>query len=49
LITMVSVPIGIYLIANAGRPTVHAWGMSMATDTAFALGALALARAKISA
>jgi Na+/H+ antiporter NhaA len=36
------VPIGIYLIANAGRPSVHAWGMSMATDTAFALGALAL-------
>jgi Na+/H+ antiporter NhaA len=36
------VPIGIYLIANAGRASVHAWGMSMATDTAFALGALAL-------
>jgi Na+/H+ antiporter NhaA len=36
------VPISIYLIANAGRPSVHAWGMSMATDTAFALGALAL-------
>jgi Na+/H+ antiporter NhaA len=36
------VPIGIYLIVNAGRPTAHAWGASMATDTAFALGALAL-------
>jgi Na+/H+ antiporter NhaA len=36
------VPIGIYLIVNAGRPTMHAWGISMATDTAFALGALAL-------
>ncbi len=36
------VPIGIYLIANAGRTSAHAWGMSMATDTAFALGALAL-------
>jgi Na+/H+ antiporter NhaA len=35
-------PIGIYLAVNAGRPTAHAWGMSMATDTAFALGALAL-------
>jgi Na+/H+ antiporter NhaA len=35
-------PIGIYLIVNAGRPTAHAWGVSMATDTAFALGALAL-------
>jgi Na+/H+ antiporter NhaA len=37
-----AVPIGIYLIANAGQPTQHAWGMSMSTDTAFALGALAL-------
>ena len=36
------VPIGIYLIVNAGQPTAHAWGVSMATDTAFALGALAL-------
>jgi Na+/H+ antiporter NhaA len=36
------VPIGIYLIANAGRPSAHAWGISMSTDTAFALGALAL-------
>jgi Na+/H+ antiporter NhaA len=36
------VPIGVYLIVNAGRPTAHAWGMSMSTDTAFALGALAL-------
>jgi Na+/H+ antiporter NhaA len=35
-------PIAIYLIANAGRPSAHAWGTSMATDTAFALGALAL-------
>ena len=36
------VPISIYLIANVGRPSAHAWGTSMATDTAFALGALAL-------
>ncbi len=36
------VPIGIYLIVNAGRPTQHGWGMAMSTDTAFALGALAL-------
>jgi Na+/H+ antiporter NhaA len=36
------VPIGIYLIANAGRPSQHGWGMAMATDTAFALGVLAL-------
>jgi len=36
------VPIGIYLAANAGRPSEHGWGMAMSTDTAFALGALAL-------
>src|SRR5580704_7705769 len=36
------VPVGIYLAVNAGRPSAHAWGMSMSTDTAFALGALAL-------
>jgi len=37
------VPIAIYLAFNAGRPTVHGWGAVMSTDTAFALGALALA------
>jgi Na+/H+ antiporter NhaA len=37
-----AVPVIIFLIANAGRPGLHAWGMSMSTDTAFALGALAL-------
>jgi Na+/H+ antiporter NhaA len=37
------VPIAIYLAANAGRPTAHGWGSTMSTDTAFALGALALA------
>jgi Na+/H+ antiporter NhaA len=36
------VPIGIYLIVNAGQPSEHGWGMAMSTDTAFALGALAL-------
>jgi Na+/H+ antiporter NhaA len=36
------VPIALYLIINAGRPTQGGWGMAMATDTAFALGALAL-------
>jgi Na+/H+ antiporter NhaA len=36
------VPIGIYLVVNAGRPSEHGWGMAMSTDTAFALGALAL-------
>ena len=37
------VPIAIYLALNAGRPTAHGWGAAMSTDTAFALGALALA------
>jgi Na+/H+ antiporter NhaA/glutaredoxin len=37
------VPIAIFLAFNAGRPTAHGWGAAMSTDTAFALGALALA------
>src|SRR5438067_4691850 len=37
-----AVPIGIYLAANAGRPSAHGWGAAMSTDTAFALGMLAL-------
>jgi Na+/H+ antiporter NhaA len=40
------VPIAIYLAFNAGRPTSHGWGAAMSTDTAFALGALALAGGK---
>ena len=36
------VPVGIYLAVNASRPTVHGWGAAMSTDTAFALGMLAL-------
>jgi Na+/H+ antiporter NhaA len=36
------VPIAIYLAFNAGRNTAHGWGAAMSTDTAFALGALAL-------
>jgi Na+/H+ antiporter NhaA len=41
-LTGMAVPIVIYLLANAGRPALHGWGMAMSTDTAFALGALAL-------
>ncbi|MET8565969.1 Na+/H+ antiporter NhaA [Streptomyces flaveolus] len=37
-----AVPIGIYLAVNAGHGTAHGWGAAMSTDTAFALGALAL-------
>ena len=36
------VPVGIYLAINAGRPTAAGWGTAMSTDTAFALGMLAL-------
>ena len=35
-------PVAIYLAMNAGRSTVHGWGAAMSTDTAFALGMLAL-------
>jgi Na+/H+ antiporter NhaA len=37
-----AVPIGIYLAFNAGRATAGGWGTAMSTDTAFALGMLAL-------
>ncbi len=36
------VPVAIYLAANAGRSSAHGWGAAMSTDTAFALGMLAL-------
>jgi Na+/H+ antiporter NhaA len=36
------VPIAIYLAFNAGQPSAHGWGTAMSTDTAFALGILAL-------
>jgi Na+/H+ antiporter NhaA len=35
-------PIAIYLAFNAGGAGAHGWGAAMSTDTAFALGALAL-------
>jgi Na+/H+ antiporter NhaA len=36
-------PVCIYLGLNWGTPNAHGWGAAMSTDTAFALGALALA------
>jgi len=36
------VPVVIYLAINAGHASVHDWGTAMSTDTAFALGMLAL-------
>jgi Na+/H+ antiporter NhaA len=36
------VPVLIFLVVNAGRSSAHGWGAAMSTDTAFALGMLAL-------
>ena len=35
-------PVAIYLAFNAGRSGAHGWGAAMSTDTAFALGIVAL-------
>ena len=35
-------PVAIYLAFNAGQPSAHGWGAAMSTDSAFALGMLAL-------
>ncbi len=37
-----AIPVLIYLAFNAGGPGAHGWGAAISTDTAFALGALAL-------
>ena len=37
-----AVPVAIYLAFNAGGAGAHGWGAAMSTDTAFALGVLAL-------
>ncbi len=37
-----AVAVAIYLLVNAGRPSMQGWGVAMSTDTAFALGVLAL-------
>ncbi len=36
------VPVAIFLAINAGHSSTHGWGIAMSTDTAFALGLLAL-------
>jgi Na+/H+ antiporter NhaA len=36
------IPVLIYLAFNAGGRSAHGWGVAMSTDTAFALGTLAL-------
>jgi Na+/H+ antiporter NhaA len=42
------VPVAIFLAVNAGHPSAHGWGVAMSTDTAFALGVLALVRRRFS-
>ena len=37
-----AVAVAIYLAFNAGEGSAHGWGIAMSTDTAFALGLLAL-------
>ena len=37
-----AVPVAIYLAFNSGHPSADGWGAAMSTDTAFALGVLAL-------
>ncbi len=37
-----TVAVAIYLVFNLGRSSAHGWGVAMSTDTAFALGLLAL-------
>ncbi|MFC4532672.1 Na+/H+ antiporter NhaA [Sphaerisporangium dianthi] len=43
------VPIGAYLLVNAGEPLAHGWGAAMSTDTAFAMGMLALVASRFPA
>jgi Na+/H+ antiporter NhaA len=40
--------IAAYLAVNAGRSSAHGWGVVLATDTAFALGVLAIAGPRLS-
>jgi Na+/H+ antiporter NhaA len=42
-----TVPVGIYLAVNSGGSGTGGWGAAMSTDTAFALGALALLTPRI--
>jgi Na+/H+ antiporter NhaA len=41
-------PVGIYLALNAGSSSADGWGVAMSTDTAFALGVLALVGPRLS-
>ncbi len=41
-LTGMAIPLAVYLAFNAGRPSAHGWGVAMSTDTALALGLLAM-------
>lgn len=41
-ISSMIVPVLLYLAVNSGHPTTQGWGAAMSTDTAFALGMLAV-------
>ena len=43
------VPALLYLVVNAGEPSMRGWGIVMGTDTAFALGVLALVAGRFTA
>jgi Na+/H+ antiporter NhaA len=43
----VLLPVGIYMAFNAGGAGAHGWGTAMSTDTAFALGVVALLTPRI--
>jgi Na+/H+ antiporter NhaA len=43
------IPAALYLLVNAGEPSVGGWGIVMGTDTAFALGVLALVAGRFAA
>jgi Na+/H+ antiporter NhaA len=43
-----ALPIAIYMAFNAGKPSADGWGVAMSTDTAFALGVLALVGPRLS-
>jgi len=44
-----AIPAVIYLVVTAGTPATGAWGMAMSTDSAFALGVLALVAGRAAA
>ncbi|MGD8641407.1 MAG: Na+/H+ antiporter NhaA, partial [Gammaproteobacteria bacterium] len=44
-----TVPAAIYIAFNINTPTIHGWGIPMATDTAFAIGILVMLKDRVPA